>query len=219
MNTALRAQAAIATLAIATLSASVQQTVNSAFLNGEEVAIHFELADSTRKSANYTLGPWRFGAKIKDVRKGTPEKPQDLRLNAYIVVPGTAHANPDDTGFNHNLVINALPPEGKSSEYDVYFVLVLDPSLQADIRSEREILRATQARFTPNDLFELEDAPSVAVLKNILKIESTPDLQRFRKKGRKKTIDDGTLPRMVIVPAGFALRASAPPSVILPASP
>lgn len=188
-------------------------TVNNAFLNGEKVDITFELAEG-KKAANYSLGPWRFGAQVRTVKAGDPEKPQDKRLNAYIVVPGASHASPDESlaGFNHNLVINALPPEGKSAEYDVYLVLALDPTLHPDIRTERDILVATQSRFTPNDLYELEDAPSAEVLKSVLKMDDTTDLKRFR---RKKN-DDGTLPRMVIVPAGFALRASAPESVILP---
>jgi hypothetical protein len=86
-------------------------------------------------------------------------------------------------------------------EFDVYYALLLDPRLRIDVKSERELLLATQEDFVPGDLFEFDDLPSADFLRSVMQIGAVSDLRRFRKR-------NGALPRVAIVPAGFALRAA-----------
>lgn len=144
-----------------------------------------------------TVGPWRLGARVGDA------KPRDKRLNLYLVAPGTQYHLDGSEAYDHNAIVNALPEEGKSREYDVYWALVLDPGLKADFRNERDVILAAQATFVPGDLFEFDDVPTDFLLRTYLKIDSLEGFARFRRR-------DGTLPRLIIVPAGFAILASAP---------
>ena len=146
-----------------------------------------------------TVGPWKLGPRVLD------PKPRDKRLNLYIVAPGTQYRLEAADDFDHNAIINALPEAGKSREFDVYWALVLDPRLHTDFRSERDLIIAAQASFTPGDLFEFSDAPAEAFLRGALKLDSLEDLQPYRNRNH-------TLPRVIIVPAGFAITIAAPPA-------
>ncbi|MDP9268347.1 MAG: hypothetical protein M3P27_08505 [Acidobacteriota bacterium] len=165
--------------------------------------MRLELAEGAKPM---TLGPWRLGTRVLDT------KPRDQRLNLYIVAPGTQYHLDGAEDFDHNAIINALPEPGKSREYDVYWALVLDPHLHTDFRNERDLIVAAQASFVPGDLFEFEDVPAAAFLRNFLKLGSLEDLQRYRRKNR-------ALPRVIIVPAGLAITAAAPPAAPEPATP
>ncbi|MGZ7100143.1 MAG: hypothetical protein ACXVJ8_16840, partial [Candidatus Angelobacter sp.] len=56
--------------------------------------------------------------------------------------------------------------------------------------------------FRPATLFEFRDIPSHALMAERLSIKSMDDLRRFREK-------DGSLPRLLILPARLAVRATA----------
>jgi len=167
---------------------------STAYLRNQEV--RFELAPLERGQQPFTIGPWNFGARVSD------RKPRDHRLNLYLVAPGTQHHAEGYEEFDHNDIINALPPEGAVVEWDVYWVIVLDPALREDIRDEQELIVRAQEGFVPGDLFEFQDIPGQAFLRTFLGVDSLDGLAPYRLK-------DGHLPRVLIVPAGFAVRASA----------
>jgi len=179
--------------------AAESRALSAVYLDGE--AARLDIPESPKPA---TIGPWRLGTRVSDT------KPRDKRLNLYIVAPGTQYHLESADDFDHNAIINALPEPGKSREYDVYWALVLDPHLHTDFRNERDLLIAAQASFTPNDLFEFDDIPADTFLRTLLKLDSLDDLGRYRHK-------NGTLPRVIIVPAGFAITASAPPADANPA--
>ena len=174
--------------------------VNRAYLEGQLVAMQFAQPQSKRERA-FTVGPWRFGAKVSGPVKGEPDKPHDKRLNLYIVSPGSQNDIAANDDFDHTVIINAKPPEDAETEFDVYYAVVLDPRLKIDVKSEQELILATQEEFLPGDLFEFDDIPSADFLASVMQIESLADLRRFRKR-------NGAMPRVAIVPAGFALRAT-----------
>lgn len=180
-----------------TPSAEPPSSISTAYLRDQLVT--FSLAPTQKGQQPFAFGPWQFGVRVSD------RKPRDHRLNLYLVFPGTLHQAEGFQDFDHNDIINALPPEGRVVEWDVYWVVVLDPELQEDIRSEREMILQAQEGFTPGDLFEFRDVPGSAFLRAFLNIDSLEDLAQYRLK-------DGRLPRMIILPAGFAVRASAAPS-------
>jgi hypothetical protein len=181
--------------------------INRAYLEGQLVSIAFTQPQTKRERA-FAIGPWRFGAKVSMPAKGAPDKPHDKRLNLYIVAPGSQHNTAASGDFDHTVIINAKPQvDGTGTEFDVYYAVVLDPRLRMDVKTERELLLATQEEFVPGDLFEFDDLPSAGFLSSVMHIESLPELRRFRKR-------NGALPRVAIVPAGFALRATvSDPSV------
>ena len=76
------------------------------------------------------------------------------------------------------------------------------PLCAPDLRSERELLMAKHQTFRPATLFEFKDIPSHALMAERLSVKSMADLKRFRRK-------DGSLPRLLIVPARLAVRATA----------
>ncbi len=168
-------------------------SVNSAYFQGTTVAFTPESLPGTRQAR---MGPWLLGSRVTD------PKPRDKRLNVYLVSPGEQHRFPAELEFDHNLVINVLPAEGVTREFDVFYAVVLDPHLREDIRDERTLLFAAQERFIPGDLYEIEDAPGEAFLRNLLHMESLAGLKQYRD-------HEGSLPRLVVVPAGFAIRATA----------
>jgi hypothetical protein len=175
--------------------------INRAYLEGQLVSIAFHQPETKRERA-FAIGPWRFGAKVTAPAKGAPDKPHDKRLNLYIVAPGSQNAMAANDSFDHTVLINAKPQaDGAEMEFDVYYALVLDPRLRIDVKSERELLLATQEDFVPGDLFEFDDLPSADFLRSVMQIGAVSDLRRFRKR-------NGALPRVAIVPAGFALRAA-----------
>jgi hypothetical protein len=85
--------------------------------------------------------------------------------------------------------------------WDVYWALVLDPALKLDFTGERELLLAAQEEFLPDQIATLEDLPAVGFLRTYLHIDSLAGLDSYRR-------EDGTLPRVIMVPAGMAVRAS-----------
>jgi len=179
-----------------TPSAEPPGPFSTAYLRSQLVSFH--LAPIQKGQQPFTIGPWQFGVRVTD------RKPRDHRLNLYLVSPGTMHHAEGQEEFDHNDVINALPPEGAVVEWDVYWVIVLDPALRQELRSEREMIVQAQEGFTPGDLFEFQDIPGRAFLGAFLTIDSLDELAPYR-------LRDGRLPRVVIVPAGFAVRASAGP--------
>lgn len=179
-----------------TPSVGPPSSVSTAYLRNQLVS--FNLAPIPKGQQPFSFGPWRFGARVSD------RKPRDARLNLYLVSPGALHQAEGYEDFGHNDIINALPPEGAVVEWDVYWAIVLDPALQEDIRSEQELIVQAQDGFTPGDLFEFQDVPGHAFLRAFLNIDSLDGLAPYRLK-------DGHLPRVIIVPAGFAIRASAAP--------
>jgi hypothetical protein len=128
-------------------------------------------------------------------------KPSDSRLNLYVVMPGDEyHPAPGAAGFN--LVLNDLPRKEGAIDWDVYWALVLDPQAQTNLTSERALILAAQGSFTPDASTTFEDLPAAQSLREHLHVNSFADLDRYRR-------PDGNLPRVVIVPAGFAVRAAA----------
>ena len=142
-----------------------------------------------------SFGPWRYGERLAET------KPNDRRPNLYMVAPGKLLHSDTSAEYDHSLVIAAVPAGAAAKEWDVYWAIVLDPSLRHDFRSERELLVAAHAGFDEGDLYELADAPGHTLL-GPAGIRSTRALERFRR-------HDGKLPRLVLVPAGFAIRATA----------
>jgi hypothetical protein len=141
------------------------------------------------------LGRWELGERLND------EKLREKRLNLYVVFPGEQYTSLFNSRYNHTLVINKYTVNGKPREWDVFWCLVLDPRLPRDLRSERELLMATQQRFRPGKDFEFRRIPSHNVLPDKLKITNVKGLRRFRSK-------DGSLPRLLIIPAHLALKAT-----------
>jgi len=165
----------------------------SVYHDGDDLIFTPESA-GTRKLAS--IGPWNLGERLGD------DKPADKRLNLYVVVPGIQYRTPGRPEYEHNLVINKYTVDGKPRDWDVFWCFILDPTLRADLRSERELLIAKAQTFRPADLFEFKDVPSHAVMADRLAVKSMADLRRFRRK-------DGSLPRLLILPARLAVRATA----------
>jgi len=174
--------------------ASPRLPVTSASFEGKSVDLTVTPAADLGRAA--LVGPWDFGERVSD------PKPRDKRLNLYLVCPGRQHHAEGWEDYDHNLVVNALSPEGQSGEWDVYYAIVLDPALREDLRRERQLLLAAQSRFVPGDLYELDDAPGAAFLRLFLHAETLEDLAPYRRR-------DGSLPRLILVRAGFAVRATA----------
>lgn len=169
---------------------------SSAYLEGAVVHFSFQ---PLRSGQRFRVGPWDFGPRSSDTR------PRDRRLNLYLVAPGVQQHADGWEDFDHDLVINALPKGEEPAEFDVYWAIVLDPALQAGFAGEHDLLHARQERFLPHDLFEFSDIPGHAFLRAFLKIESLHGLAAYRR-------SDSSLPRLLIVPAGAAVRMSVSPS-------
>ncbi len=171
----------------------------AAYFEGQVVSISFQRPARGQRVLDF--GPWQLGISTRN------ERPRDRRLNLYVVVPGTQHHADGWEGYDHNMIVNAVPDSDQPVEWDVYWVLVLDPDLREDLRSERELLVTAQERFLPGDLLEFGDIPSSVVLRNYLHIDSLPGLEQFRQK-------DGTLPRILLLPAGGVahMTIESPPS-------
>ncbi len=141
-----------------------------------------------------SLGPWVFGPRLEE------GKPLDKRLNLYVVIPGKQHRSPASPEYDHTLIVNALTQDNPR-EWDIYWCLVLDPKLREDFQSERELIVAAHETFRPADLFDLEDVPSRDVLAEEFGASTLEDMRRYRHK-------DGSMPRLLILPARFAIRAT-----------
>lgn len=144
------------------------------------------------------LGPWDLGERLSSDQ----EKPRDQRLNLYVVVPGGQYRSPSHPEYDHNLVINKYPIDHKPREWDIFWCLELDTSLPSDVRSERDLLQAAHQRFLPAVSFTVREIPAGTVMAERLSVTKIEDLKRFRHK-------DGSLPRMLIVPAHLAVKATA----------
>lgn len=131
----------------------------------------------------------------------TGREPRDPRPNLYIVSPGDQPVGRAAGHIAFSLIVNEVPQSEEPAVWDVYWVLVLDPALNADFTGERELLVAAQDGFTPAQDFEFDSIPSAGILRAYLHINSLDALNSYRR-------DDGTLPRVVIVPAKVAVRAS-----------
>jgi len=173
-----------------------QRPVTSAYFSGNEVQIQPLVEPGTR---SFSYGPWIFGSIVHD------DKASDHRFNLYVIAPGSQHQSPPPADeFNHSVLVNSAEDEGdKTQEWDVFWVVVLDPEVTDEIRSERELLLLGQAYFLPRDLYEIEDAPGHTLLRQ-LGIFSVSDLARFRRA-------DGALPRAILLSAGAAVKMKVTP--------
>ncbi len=142
------------------------------------------------------MGPWNLGERVAE------DKPIDKRLNLYFVSPGLQYRAPGKSEYDHNLVVNKYTVDGKPREWDIFWCFILDPALRPDLRSERELLLGKHQTFRPATLFEFKDIPSHALMAERISIKSMADLRRFRR-------TNGSLPRLLIVPARLAVRATA----------
>jgi hypothetical protein len=192
----LRAVSIIAISAAAFAAASSMREVVkpfSVYHDGDDLIFTPEAAGSRRMAS---VGPWNLGQRVAE------DKPVDKRLNLYVVVPGLQYRTPGKSDYDHNLVINKYTVDGKARDWDVFWCFILDPTLRPDLRSERDLLLAKHQTFRPATLFEFRDIPSHALMTERLSIKSMNDLRRFREK-------DGSLPRLVILPARLVVRATA----------
>jgi hypothetical protein len=192
----IRALSALAILAAGFGSAaSMREAVKpfSVYHDGDDLVFTPEAA-STRKMAS--IGPWNLGAQLSD------DKPADKRLNLYVVMPGAQYRTPGKPEYDHNLVINKYTVDGKARDWDVFWCLILDPSLHNDLRSERELFMAKHQTFRPATLFDFKDIPAHSIMAERLGVKSMADLRRYR-------VKDGSLPRLLILPARLAVRATA----------
>jgi len=144
------------------------------------------------------LGPWNLGERLSL----TDEKPRDKRLNLYVVIPGAQYRSSAHPEYDHNLVVNKYTIDGKPREWDIFWCLQLDPSLHTDMRSEHDLLVAAHQTFRPAESLAVQDFPASVTMKERLSVSKVDDLKRFRRK-------DGSLPRLLIVPAQLAVRATA----------
>ena len=176
-------------------AASMRQAVKpfSVYHDGEDLIFTPESA-GTRKLAS--VGPWNLGERLGD------DKPADKRLNLYFVAPGKQYRAPGKPEYDHNLIVNKYTVDGKPRDWDVFWCFILDPALRPDLRSERELLMAKHQTFRPSAQFEFKDVPSHALMAERLSVKSMADMKRFRRK-------DGSLPRLLILPARLAVRATA----------
>jgi hypothetical protein len=164
----------------------------SVYHNGADILFTPEAAGSRRPAS---FGPWNLGERLGD------GKPLDGRLNLYVVVPGSQYRSPRSE-YDHNLVVNKYMVEGRVRDWDIFWCFILDPSLRDDLRGERELLVAKHETFRPADLFDIKDVPAHALMAERVGIKTMSDLKRFRRR-------DGSLPRLLILPAHLAVRASA----------
>ena len=164
-----------------------------AYHDGEKVVFSPEHTGTNRMAS---FGPWNLGERL------TEGKPSDNRLNLYVVVPGGQYHSAAKPEYDHNRVVNKYTVDGKVREWDIFYCFVIDPRLNSDLRSETDLLVAAHQTFTPADLFDISDVPSNSMLAEKLGVSSMAELRRYRRKG-------GGLPRVLIMPARIAVRATA----------
>ena len=170
--------------------------IDSAYYDG--AAVPFHVAEPGNQRFQLHVGPWLLGVRAED------PKPRDRRRNLYVVFPGSQHRAPGWPDFDHNCVLSDLPATDEPVEWDVYWAVVLDPTLHEDFRGEQQLVLAAQSGFFPPDLLEFNDLPAEGFMHAQMQVRSLTDLARFRRK-------DGTLPRLLITPAGYAVRGSSEP--------
>jgi hypothetical protein len=154
--------------------------------------------ENTGSEHRVRFGPWDLGERLST----NDDKLRDKRLNLYVVLPGAQYRSPAHHEYDHNLVVNKYTLDGKPREWDVFWCLSLDRSLPADLRSERDLLLAAHQGFHPGESYQFQDVPAAAVLSERLSINNVHGLERFLRR-------DGSLPRLLIVPARLVLRATA----------
>ncbi|HEX9255759.1 MAG TPA: hypothetical protein VF938_09440 [Candidatus Angelobacter sp.] len=176
-------------------AASMREVVKpfSVYHDGDDLIFTPEMSGKHRLAS---VGPWNLGERVAQ------DKPIDKRLNLYVVVPGTQYRAPGKSDYDHNLIVNKYTVDGKPRDWDIFWCFILDPTLRPDLRSERELLLGKHQTFRPATLFEFKDIPSHALMAERLSIKSMADLRRYRRA-------DGLLPRLLIVPARLAVRATA----------
>jgi hypothetical protein len=162
--------------------------LEEAYFNGEVM----KLAAGPYSAGEHTLvvGPWNMGPRVSP-------KPNDKRPNLYFVIPGTQHQVSGEARYDNTMILSAVPDDPK--EFDVYWAVVLDPAVTEDFTGEKQLLAAHQATFAPPDDFSFDQIPSAAFLKAQTKISSLDGLKKYR-------LADGSLPRVAIITAGFAVR-------------
>jgi hypothetical protein len=165
----------------------------TAYHDGDAIVFTPEIT-GTRRMA--TFGPWNLGERLSN------GKPADGRLNLYVVVPGTQYNSARQPQYNHNRIVNKYTVDGKVRDWDIYYCLIIDPKLANDFRSENDLLMAAHETFRPADQFDLSDVPSGEILRERLSMNSVNGLNKYRRKNR-------SLPRLLIVPADLAVRATA----------
>jgi hypothetical protein len=170
--------------------------VHAAFYENNELQVQPVIEPGGR---NFNYGPWTIGSLVHD------DKASDRRFNLYIIAPGTLDQLPAPLDeFNNSILVNSdAPPGDRPTEWDVFWVVVLDPSLIREIKDERELLVLGQTYFLPGDLYDVEDAPGHDLLRQ-LSLTSLNDLARFRRA-------DGALPRVILLSAGAAVRLNVTP--------
>lgn len=171
-----------------------------AYHDGEKVVFSPEHTGTNRLAS---FGPWNLGERLSE------GKLLDNRLNLYVVVPGGQYHSAARPEYDHNRVVNKYTVDGKVREWDIFYCFVIDPALNSDLRSETDLLMAAHQTFFPTDLFDIGDVPASSLLSEKLGITTLKDLRRYRRKS-------GGLPRVIIVPARIAVKATAEqPDVII----
>ncbi len=168
--------------------------MDTVYFEGRTVA--FRIATLPRKGG-LEVGPWLFGERISN-----PTPLESRKRNLYLIAPGRQHHISGFEDYDHTEIINEIPTGGGAVEWDVYWGVVLDPSLKQEFSSENQLIVATQRQFRPSAGFQFRDIPGAGFLRRVLKIESLKQVQKYRRPG-------GNLPQVLILPAGFAVRASA----------
>jgi hypothetical protein len=164
--------------------------LDQAYFAGRLVKLHTVPGKPSRA---LVVGPWNLGEKVSPGNN-------DMRPNLYFVSPGTQHRADGRPEYDHNEVLSAVP--GEVSNFDVYWVVVLDPAAKRDFTSEQQIILATQETFKPASDFSFDQVPSAGFLRAFLKMKDVAELEKFKR-------PDGELPRVAIVPARFTVRALA----------
>jgi hypothetical protein len=165
----------------------------AAYHDGSAIVFTPEVTGTQRMAK---FGPWSLGERLSE------GKPLDNRLNLYVVVPGTQYRSSSHPEYDHNRIVNKYTIDGKAREWDIFYCIIIDSSLAGDYRSESDLLVAAHQTFRPADLFDVSDIPASDMIKEKLGVKTVADLRRYRRK-------NGTLPRLLIVPAGLAVRATA----------
>jgi hypothetical protein len=187
----------LSTLGMAAPIASVKPF--PAYHDGAKIVFSPEHTGTNRLAS---FGPWNLGERLSE------GKPQDKRLNLYVVVPGGQYHSAAKPEYDHNRIVNKYTVDGAVREWDIFYCFVIDPALNRDIRSENDLLMAAHQTFIPAEAFGINDAPAKTMLAEKLGITSMSELRHYRRKG-------GGLPRVLIVPARLAVRATAEQSDVI----
>jgi hypothetical protein len=188
------------------LTAASRQEIKPFLVYHDGANIRFA-PETTGSQRRAKFGPWDLGERLS----ASDDKLRDKRLNLYVVLPGEQYRSSSHREYDHNLVVNKYTLDGKPREWDVFWCLSLDRSLPADLRSERDLLLAAHQRFHPDESYRFQDVPASAIIAEKLSVDSLEGLEKFRHK-------DGSLPRLLIVPAHLALRATATREPAAPSS-